>query len=78
MLEEVVSRNNCHSQNGGPASGISVWGERKLMVPNLESRAHGAIVQIHIFPLLRLPLVLCEQEYCPRATKLKHAAFLGA
>ena len=74
-LQQHIGR-HCHSQNGGPASGIFVWGiGRSLMVPNLESEVHGATDQSRIFPLLHLPIVLCKQDHCPGATKHKHAAF---
>ena len=66
-LQQLIWR---HSQNEGPASGISVWIGRTPMV-------HGARIQSRIFPLLRLPLVLCEQEALSRSNKIQHAAFLA-
>ena len=75
-LQQYIRR---HCNTLKTASKISDWGiGRSLMLPNLESKMHGATVQSHIFQPPRLPIVLYEQKHCRLgSTKHQHAVFLG-
>ena len=68
----------CHSQNGGPVREVSVCGiGRSLIVPNLDSKVHGAIVQILTFPLLRLPLVPLMSSVSAMCLKVTYLLMLS-